>query len=200
MRQGKTITVQELKSAMDTGTRVILIDVRTPAEYDGTHVEGSVLMPVDTLDCAAVLAAAGDAELRVLVCQSGIRAERAAKKLAAAGGDGFVLLEGGMGAWKKAGLPMIGGRFMLPLERQVFIVAGLLVLSGVLLGWQLDAPWYGLSGFVGFGLLMAGLTGYCPMAMILARMPWNQRGRFGCCGSCGCGSSSNSSDSPAKHP
>jgi len=178
------IAVAELKDAMERGARVSLIDVRTPAEYAAAHLDGALLMPVDTLDCAAVRAAAGDAELRVLVCQSGLRAERAAKLLAAAGGGGFVVLEGGVGAWQKAGLPLIRGKFALPLERQVFIAAGLLVVSGAGLGWQVDARWYGLSAFVGAGLLLAGLTGYCPMAMLIARMPWNQRGKT--CG-CGCG-------------
>lgn len=188
MSQTKTITATELKSAIDTGARVSLIDVRTPAEYEAAHLEGSVLMPVDTLDCAAVLAAAGDAELRVLICQSGIRADRAAKKLAASDGGCFALLEGGVNAWQKAGMPLIRGRFTLPLERQVFIVAGFLVFLGVILGWQVDAHWYILSGFVGMGLMMAGITGYCPMAQLIAVLPWNQRGQKCCGGGC-CGSS-----------
>jgi rhodanese-related sulfurtransferase len=185
MNQATTITVAELKQAMDRGTRVSVIDVRTPAEYAAVHLEGSVLMPVDTLDCAAAQAAAGDAALRVLVCQSGIRSDRASHKLAAHGGASFVQLDGGIVAWQKAGMPVIRGRFILPLERQVFTVAGMLVLSGVLLGWQVDPRWYGLSGFVGVGLMMAGLTGFCPMAILLARMPWNQR-TVGCRSGCGC--------------
>ena len=186
MSQAQWITVAELNTAIAAGRRVSLIDVRTPAEYGAAHLDGAVLMPVDTLDCAAVLAAAGEADLRVLVCQSGIRADRAATKLVAHGGAGFVCLEGGIVAWQKAGLPVIRGPFALPLERQVFIAAGLLVLAGVLLGWRVDPRWYGLSGLVGVGLMMAGLTGYCPMAMLIARMPWNQRGRTCCGGGCGC--------------
>lgn len=183
-----TTTVAEVKKAMDAGVRVSLIDVRTPAEFESAHIAGAVLMPVESLDCAAVQAAAEGAELRVLVCQSGIRAEKAARKLAAAGGAGFVLMDGGMGAWKNAGLPLVRGKFALPLERQVFIAAGFLVVLGVVLGWQVDVRYYALSGFVGMGLMLAGLTGYCPMAMVIARMPWNQRGK-GCCGGGCCGSS-----------
>ncbi len=185
MNQAKTMTAQELRTAMESGARVSLIDVRTPAEYAAMHVDGSVLMPVDTLDCAAALATAADATVRVVVCQSGQRALRAANKLAAAGGVGFLVLDGGLSAWKKAGLPVIRGRFALPLERQVFIAAGALVAAGVLLGWLVDPRGYALSGLVGVGLMLAGITGYCPMAILIARMPWNQRGHTGCSSS-GC--------------
>jgi rhodanese-related sulfurtransferase len=161
-----------------------LIDVRTPAEYETAHIEGSVLMPLDQVDCAAVRAAAEGSALRVLVCQSGIRAGKAAAKLAAGGDPNFVVLDGGVAAWGRAGLPLIRGRFTLPLERQVFIAAGFLVFVGVILGWQVHPGFYGLSGFVGAGLMMAGLTGFCPMAILIGKLPWNQRGA-----SCGGGSS-----------
>lgn len=179
------ITAAELNQAITAGTKACLIDVRTPAEYETAHVDGSVLMPVDRLDCGAVTAAAQGAELRVLVCQSGIRAVKAAGQLAAAGLGGWVVLEGGVAAWDKAGLPLERGRFTLPLERQVFMVAGLLVFLGVMLGWQVDPRCYALSGFVGLGLMMAGLTGFCPMGILLGKMPWNQRGGS-CCKAGGC--------------
>lgn len=184
MSNPQFITASEVKKHQEAGTKVVLIDVRTPAEYESAHLEGSVLMPLDQVNCAAVQAAAEGAALRVLVCQSGIRAGQAAAKLTAGGDSGFVVLEGGVGAWDKAGLPLIRGAFTLPLERQVFIAAGLLVLIGVGLGFQVHPGYFGLSGFVGVGMLVAGLTGYCPMAMLIARMPWNQRGGSCCGGGC----------------
>jgi rhodanese-related sulfurtransferase len=181
----KQITVAEAKQSMEAGKRVSLIDVRSPSEYETAHIEGSVLMPLDQVDCAAVKAAAEGADLRVIVCQSGIRAGRAAAKLAAGGETGFVVLEGGVAAWGKAGFPLIRGKYTLPLERQVIAAAGFLVFAGVLLGWQVNPAFYGLSGFVGAGLMMAGLTGFCPMAILIAKMPWNQRGSS-CCGTTSC--------------
>lgn len=180
----KQISVSEVKKAVDGGVPVSLIDVRTPAEYETAHIEGSVLMPVDKVDCGAVKAAAGGAELKVLVCQSGIRAAKAASVLEAGGEAGFVVLEGGVGAWDRAGYPLIRGKYTLPLERQVFIVAGFLVFAGVMLGWLVSPGFYILSGFVGAGLMMAGLTGFCPMAILLGKLPWNQRG--GTCGRASC--------------
>jgi len=84
----------------------------------------------------------------------------------------------------------VEGTFAMPLERQVRIAAGLMVVIGVVLGWQVNPAFYGLSGFVGCGLIMAGITDWCPMALLIARLPWNQRGAAcsgGCGGGCGGG-------------
>lgn len=170
------MTANELNGALATGGKVCLLDVRSPAEYESAHLDGAVLMPIDKLDCAAAAAVAGDAGMKVLVCQSGMRANKAAGQLAAAGQTGWVVLDGGVNAWDRAGLPLVRGQFTLPLERQVFIVAGFMVALGTLLGWQVHPGFYGLSAFVGCGLMMAGITGFCPMGILLGRMPWNQRG------------------------
>jgi hypothetical protein len=50
------------------------------------------------------------------------------------------------------------------------------VLLGVALGTWVHLAFYGLSAFVGAGLVFAGITDWCGMAMVLAKMPWNQRG------------------------
>jgi len=145
------MTAAEVNRAMTAGTKVCLLDVRTPAEYETAHLEGAVLMPVDRLDCAAAAAAGQGAALRVLVCQSGMRATKAAGQLAAAGQQGWVVLDGGVGAWDKAGLPLIRGKSTLPLERQVITVAGFMVVLGVVLGWQVHPGFYALSGVFRFG-------------------------------------------------
>ena len=60
--------------------------------------------------------------------------------------------------------------------RQVQIAAGSLVLLGVLLGFLWRPEFYALSGFIGAGLLFAGITGWCGMAKLLVVMPWNRQG------------------------
>ena len=86
------------------------------------------------------------------------------------------ILEGGLDAWKKAGLPVTLDRSQpIDIIRQVQIVAGSLVLSGVVLGALVAPGFYALSGFVGAGLLFAGISGFCGMARLLAVMPWNRR-------------------------
>jgi hypothetical protein len=84
-------------------------------------------------------------------------------------------MEGGMQAWESAGLEVIKGRRTISLERQVRIAAGALVFFGSALGYFVNPAWIGLSAFVGGGLVFAGVTDTCGMAMILARMPWNNR-------------------------
>ncbi len=85
---------------------------------------------------------------------------------------------GGRGRYsglKQAGLPTVEDKSQpLPLMRQVQIAARLLILCGVVLGYTLSSGFFLLSGFVGAGLLFAGLTGFCGMARLLKVMPWNR--------------------------
>ena len=176
------IQASQLNTDLQSGKRVALIDVRTPAEYGEVHIPGSQLMPLDRLDPAEVKAAAGQAEQCVLVCRSGKRAEQACQKLKAAGCGNISVLEGGVLAWENADLPVNRGAKAISLERQVRIAAGLLVLTGVILGTWVHPGFYGLSAFVGAGLTFAGITDWCGMAMVLAKMPWNQRSGIKCAG------------------
>lgn len=161
-----------------------LIDVRTPAEHGEIHIEGAELIPLDRLDPQHVKSG-GEEKQIVLICRSGKRAEQALRKLADAGCGNLAVLEGGVTAWENAGLPVVRGRAVMSLERQVRVAAGLLVLIGVALGTWVHAGFYSLSAFVGAGLVFAGLTDWCGMAMILAKMPWNQRSGT-CCGGKSC--------------
>lgn len=119
----------------------------------------------------------------VLVCRSGKRAEQARQKLANAGCESLSVLEGGVLAWEQAGLPVKRGKAVISLERQVRIVAGLLILTGVSLGFLVHPGFFGLAAFVGAGLTFAGISDWCGMGMLLAKMPWNQRSQTRCSGS-----------------
>ncbi|MEY4570381.1 MAG: inner membrane protein YgaP [Verrucomicrobiota bacterium] len=172
------IQATQLNADIQSGKIISLIDVRTPAEYGEIHLPGSQLMPLDRLDAAAIR----DAGPCVLICRSGKRAEQASQKFAAAGCGNLVILDGGVAAWESAGLPVERGAKAISLERQVRIAAGLLVLLGVILGTWVHPGFYGLSAFVGAGLVFAGVTDWCGMAMVLAKMPWNQRSGNSCAG------------------
>ncbi|HEX3135451.1 MAG TPA: rhodanese family protein [Planctomycetota bacterium] len=152
---------------------VRLIDVRTPAEYRALHAEGAILMPLDQFDPAAVTALAPAGTITHLLCKSGARAAMAAQKLTLAGCPG-VVVEGGTDAWAAAGLPVVRGKAAMGLERQVRIAAGTLVLTGVTLGFTVHPYWFGLAGFIGFGLTISGIINICPMGMLIARCPWNR--------------------------
>jgi rhodanese-related sulfurtransferase len=109
-----------------------------------------------------------------LLCRTGTRAQQAWKRLHDAGFTHVVCVEGGTEAWEQAGLPVVRGRGVIALDRQVRIAAGLLVLLGVGLSILVHPAFVALSAFVGTGLLFAGITDTCGMAMLLAKMPWNQ--------------------------
>jgi len=170
------ITPEQLKQADDKGERVELIDVRTPAEFREVHVSFARNVPLDRLDPAAIRAELGEkcANPLYLICRSGARGKQACEKLAAAGMTNVVNVEGGTLACEAAGLPLVRGKKTISLERQVRIAAGALVLVGAVLGLLVHPYWVGLSAFVGAGLIFAGITDTCGMAMCLARMPWNQ--------------------------
>lgn len=152
-----------------------MLDVRTATEFESSHVPGSHLLPLDQLDIERVRKLAGGRPIHLL-CRSGNRASQAAAKLAQAGFDKLIVVEGGIQAWQAAGRPVRqGSNKGMSIERQVRVAAGSLVLAGVLLGTFVHAGFHGLSAFVGAGLVFAGLTDWCGMGLLLARAPWNQR-------------------------
>lgn len=175
----KTISPKELHERQQRGEPMHLLDVRTPAEHAVVHVPGVHLVPLDRLDAAQMARTAGsipDAPLYIL-CRSGSRAKQAAEKLERAGFSLCHVVEGGTTAWADAGLPVNRGQSkVIPLERQVRIAAGTLVLTGVVLAWLVHPAFVWLSGFVGAGLIFAGITDWCGMGMLIAKMPWNQKG------------------------
>lgn len=156
---------------------VVLLDVRTPVEYVQVHAVPAISQPLDQLkpDEAASRHGLGKQDTVYVICKSGARAKTAGQKFIDAGFENVISVDGGTDAWVAANLPVVRTKSkVLPLQQQVFIVVGLMVLAGVLLGYFVHPAWLILSGFAGCGLIFAGLTGFCGMAMVLAKMPWNQ--------------------------
>jgi rhodanese-related sulfurtransferase len=174
----EVVSARQVFELREGGAAAPLIDVRTPAEFAQVHAEGAQSMPLDVLDPAAVMSSPGvsaQAPLYVL-CKSGARAAAACARYRAAGFTNDFCVEGGTDAWERAGLPVVRGPGkVISLERQVRIAAGSLVLVGVLLGWLVHPACYALCAFIGAGLVFAGVTDWCGMGLLLARMPWNLR-------------------------
>lgn len=163
-----TITPQEAQRRIAAGA--ILVDIREPDEYARAHIPCARNIPLRRLSKI------DDAAEVVFHCKSGMRTGANAAALAACSDAPVYLLEGGLDAWRSAGLDCnIDRKQPLEIMRQVQIGAGLLVLAGVILGFTVTPAAFGLAGFVGAGLLLAGVTGWCGMAKVLAVMPWNRR-------------------------
>lgn len=167
-----TITPQETAQKLAQKT-ITLIDVREPAEHRAEHIAGSTLIPLGDISYDRI---SSYKKLLVLYCQSGKRSMNACTELKAAHPQlDIYSLDGGLTAWTSEGLPTVKtNSYVLPLDRQTQIAAGILALTGSLLGFFVSKSFFALSGFVGAGLIGAGLTGWCTMTRLLALMPWNK--------------------------
>jgi rhodanese-related sulfurtransferase len=164
------ITVDELARVLHGANAPLVVDVRLPAEYGAVHIEPSVSVPLNEV-ARRRHELPREREL-VLVCRTGARARLAMAELS---GFRTRVLEGGLVAWQEAGHAVVEGKAHMSLERQVRIAAGALACAGGVLGVAVS-PWFGLlPAFVGAGLVYAGVTDRCGMAMLLAKLPYNRR-------------------------
>lgn len=156
----------------------VIIDVREKDEFAADSIENSINAPLSTFgtEGPALLKSLAGNRI-VLMCRSGKRAGLAAQQSAGFGLDGLELevYPGGIIAWKQEGFPTrIVKSSHLPIMRQVQLIAGTLVITGAVLSYYSHPAWAALSAFVGGGLSLAGATGFCGMAELLALMPWNK--------------------------
>ena len=160
-------------SARIKAGKALLVDIREPDEVARERIPGSVVAPLSLFEEAHL-------DLRpgrdvVFMCRTGNRTGVNCVRLAdRIPGEAFVL-DGGLDGWKAEGLPTLtNSKAPLELMRQVQMTAGGLILIGALLGLLVHPGFWGLSAFVGAGLFLAGASGFCGMARLLAVMPWNR--------------------------
>ncbi len=180
--------ISALDAAKADAQQTIFVDVRTSAEFANKRPERSLAFaPLSDLspeDFAMRRGILPDTPL-VLLCTSGGRARKAAQKFVDAGFSDVKVLQGGIEAWERAGLPLVGANTApavggpISLDRQVRIAAGSLVLLFGLLGYFATPGFIFGALFVGAGLVFAGITNTCGMAMLLTRAPWNKTGCAG---------------------
>ncbi|HEY1581163.1 MAG TPA: rhodanese-like domain-containing protein [Terracidiphilus sp.] len=171
----KTVSPGVLSATLLKGHAHQLLDVRTSPEYAAAHVPGAKLTPLTELKVEAILKGHQAGTPIYVLCQAGARARKAIEQFEHAGCADCVLVEGGTQAWIDAGLPVHrGASRVLPLIRQVQIVVGSLAAIGAILALAVNSWFAILPLFLGCGLLFAGITGTCGMALLLARMPWNR--------------------------
>jgi rhodanese-related sulfurtransferase len=153
--------------------KITVVDVRTPAEFETVHIEGSHNVPLDVVgEHPAKLAARLDRDC-VLVCASGVRSADAQQRLAGVGAGNLHILDGGINAYEKAGGPVVRGQARWALERQVRLVAGSLVLAGMLAGLRFPKARV-LSAGIGAGLTFSALSNTCAMGALLSKLPYNR--------------------------
>lgn len=173
MKQISIGAFREVLEAEGGNSSVDFINVCTPAEYAEKHIAGVRSVPLDELEKR--VAEFGQKKTIYVHCRSGARGRRAIEKLASLGVPAeLVNVEGGLLAWEGAGFSTIARAGGIPLMRQVFLAAGLIVLLGTFLSAVLHPAFAAIPAFVGAGLVFSGATGWCGMAYALGKMPWNK--------------------------
>jgi rhodanese-related sulfurtransferase len=151
---------------------LMVVDVRSAAEFDSLHIRGSYHVPLPSEHTEEFAERMGTRV--VLVCQSGARAEQAQKRLPAAGLARASVLEGGVPAFAAAGGEVVRGPQTWAMERQVRMTAGSLVLASVVAGRLLWPRLRLVAGAIGAGLALSAATNSCAMGRMLSWMPWNR--------------------------
>ena len=157
--------------------QVLLIDVREPAEYEANNIKGSQLISLANVSLKN-LPEIGNKKL-VLHCQAGKRSFNACQKLISENEDLEIYnLEGGRSAWIQQGYNFQSSKkFFLPIDRQVQVIIGSATLLATIAGYFISSKFFIIPMVLGAGLIFAGLSGYCGLAILVAKMPWNKGGK-----------------------
>lgn len=164
---------KEANALVSKDAKIRFLDVRSAIEYNEVHISGAINIPIDTLmGRIDELNRSGDSY--IVLCRTGNRSPMAADMLVQSGLQSVKVMDGGMIQWQKQKLPVIKGAGGISLERQVRIIAGSIVLTGIILAKLLN-PWFiAVSIFVCCGLIFAGITDSCLMGMLLMKLPYNK--------------------------
>lgn len=155
----------------------LIVDIRERDEFRREHIPNALSLPLSQIQAGAKPEGADPANPVIFYCQAGSRTRQNAQQLIRLAKPARALLmEGGISGWKQSGLPTVAdSKQPIPLIRQVQIAAGSLILAGVIAGYGISPGFFLLPAFVGAGLTFAGISGWCGMAILLGKMPWNRR-------------------------
>ena len=173
-----TINVRDALQMLQSG-EAVLIDVRSPEEFRDEHIAYALSVPLDTIETGFGTLNIPPNRTILFHCLKGTRGQMACERVNGLGTckNKILNIEGGIDAWQAAGLPVIAERIKktsLSLFRQVQIIVGFLIALCVALGVMGLTLGFIIAGFLGAALFFAGLTGWCGLAMLLNKMPWNR--------------------------
>ena len=178
-RKGEVVSLQmispkDASALASQDAQVKFLDVRSVLEFSQAHIKDSINVPIDMLTMK-VNELSPAKQTYIVLCRTGNRSPMAADMLIQSGIHSVEVMDGGITGWQKEGLAVIKGEGRISLERQVRVMAGSIVLLGILLSWFIH-PWFiGISLFVSCGLIYAGLTDNCMMGMLLMKLPYNKK-------------------------
>ncbi len=169
---GQCVSATALRTKSDD---VVVVDVRTPGEFESIHLAHAVNIPLDEIASRVdeVRALQGSGKAIVLSCRTAARSHQAQERLASLGVTDVAILDGGIVAWEADGNPVVRDVIRWDLERQVRLAAGSIVALSILASVFVPGARF-VAGFVGAGLVFAAVSNTCPMATVLSRLPYNR--------------------------
>lgn len=168
------ISPRDAASLLKQDPQVKILDVRSALEFSQEHIEPSINIPIDMIS-RKIGELSQPKQSYLVLCHTGTRAAMAADMLMQSGIHTVKVMEGGIARWQKEKQPVIKGQGGISLERQVRLIAGSLVLLGIIMSWLLHWVFIFVSVFVCCGLIYAGLTDNCLMGMLLMKLPYNKK-------------------------
>jgi len=178
-RKGEARTLEmippwDARALISKDPQVKLLDVRSALEFNETHLKDSINIPIDMLNLK-MNSLSQSSQTYIVFCRTGNRSPMAADMLLQSGISSVKVMEGGLTRWQKERLPVIKGAGGMSLERQVRVIAGSLVLLGIILAWLIHWAFIFISVWVAAGLTFAGLTDNCLLGMLLMKLPYNKK-------------------------
>jgi len=174
----QNISPQQAQEWLVSG-EAILIDVREADEFKAMHIPYAYSLPLSTIEESFSLLKIPVNKKIIFQCLKGMRGEKACaiinnKKCCE---NEIYNIEGGIEAWEAASLPVVsaGAGPKMSIFRQVQIIVGGLVALMTVLGLSGVTIGFYIAGFLGAALCFAGITGWCGLAMVLSKMPWNRQ-------------------------
>lgn len=157
-------SVSPARAAELIAAGAVLVDIRSLDEHARLRIPGAEPHPLATLSNATPI----EATNVIFHCRSGMRTGANAQLLASCTTGSAYVLDGGIHAWARAGLPVRQDRSQpVDVFRQVQIIAGIIILAGLGLGLFVAPAFLVLPALIGVGSVFAGVTGRCALARVL---------------------------------
>lgn len=170
----RMISAKEALSEIEKNPATKLLDVRSALEFAQAHIKESINIPIDMIGIK-INELSRPGQGYIVLCRTGNRSPMAADMLIQSGINDVKIMSGGMTSWQKEKLPVIKGEGGISLERQIRLIAGSFILSGIVLSWLFHWAFIFVAVFVSCGLIYSGLTDNCFMGMLLMKLPYNKR-------------------------
>lgn len=170
-----TITATQAYALLEKG-EAVLIDVRDADEFKQEHIPFALSLPLSTLDESFEKLSIPQGKTVIMHCLKGMRGQKACEHICNSEQSEHepLNIEGGIDAWKQAGLPVIGHAPKIGIFRQVQIILGFALICLIAAGIAGVAAMLYIALILSILFFAAGVTGYCGLAYMLSKLPWNK--------------------------